>query len=382
MPTSFKLFICFFYYLMLSTSYSAQAHVSELGKAEFELLNNNQYTITLHADLLHILSQKFTENIASKNVDDEMLINKINTMSISDLLKVLKESKQDLKSNTLIYLDQQLVTIEGFQGPTLSEVRHLISTPAGGNGYPVTYIGKGNLSVTAKTVEIQLPEILGDTLLSIAKPQQMIVAQGRKSPTIAFANSVTSISELTQTVSTFLTYSYQGFIHIIPKGLDHILFVLALFLLTAKFSTLLWQVSIFTLAHTITLALGIFGIVNISASIVEPLIALSIAYIAIENIYSGQLKKWRVGVIFLFGLLHGLGFASVLLELGLAPSQYIISLVAFNVGVEIAQITVLLVALLCLYRFQGKAWYRQRIITPFSLLIALVGFYWFIERIL
>jgi hypothetical protein len=328
------------------------------------------------------LSQKFTGILTSESIDDETLINKINTMSISDLLRVLKESKQHLKSNTLIYLDQQLVNIEDFQGPTLSEVRHLINTPAGGNGYPVTYISKGSLSITAKTVEIKLPEILGDTLLSITKPQQMIVAQGIKSPTIAFANSAISTGELTQKVSIFLTYSYQGFIHIIPKGLDHILFVLALFLLTAKFSTLLWQVSFFTLAHTITLALGIFGIVNISASIVEPLIALSIAYIAIENIYSNQLKKWRVAVIFVFGLLHGLGFASVLLELGLAPSQYIISLVAFNIGVEVAQITVLLIALLCLYRFQDKSWYRQRVIKPFSLFIALVGLYWFIERVL
>ena len=177
-------------------------------------------------------------------------------------------------------------------------------------------------------------------------------------------------------------YGYQGFIHIIPKGLDHILFVLALFLLTAKFSTLLWQVSAFTVAHTITLALGIFGIVNISANIVEPLIALSIAYVAIENIFANNLKKWRVVVIFIFGLLHGLGFSSVLLELGLAPNQYIISLIAFNVGVEIAQITVLLIALLCLYRFQKKSWYRQRIIKPLSMVIALVASYWFFERLI
>jgi hypothetical protein len=108
---------------------------------------------------------------------------------------------------------------------------------------------------------------------------------------------------------------------------------------------------------------------------------LSIAYVAVENIYANKLKKWRMAIIFIFGLLHGLGFASVLLELGLSPGQYIISLVGFNLGVEIAQIIVLLVALICLYRFQHKSWYRQRIIQPFSAVIATVGLYWFIERL-
>ena len=92
------------------------------------------------------------------------------------------------------------------------------------------------------------------------------------------------LSSFEHKLLNIVEYVYQGFIHILPQGLDHILFVLALFLLASKTSTLLLQVSAFTLAHTITLALGIFGVINLPSSLVEPLIALSIAYVAIENI--------------------------------------------------------------------------------------------------
>jgi len=176
-------------------------------------------------------------------------------------------------------------------------------------------------------------------------------------------------------------YIYQGFVHILPQGLDHILFVLALFLLATKSSTLLWQVSAFTLAHTITLALGIFGVINLPSSIVEPLIALSIAYVAIENIVQQKLTKWRLPIIFVFGLLHGLGFASVLVELGLPESEYVSSLLSFNVGVEFGQITVIALALLATRWFMHKPWYRQYVVIPASAIISIIALYWFIERV-
>ena len=177
-------------------------------------------------------------------------------------------------------------------------------------------------------------------------------------------------------------YIQIGFKHIIPKGLDHILFVLALFLLSPKLKTLVLQVSIFTLAHTITLFLGVLSIITIPVNIVEPIIALSICFIAIENLFTENINRTRPYIVFIFGLLHGLGFAGVLNEIGISSDLFVSSLISFNVGVELGQISVIIlsytfIALL----FQKKLWYRSRITKPISIVIAFIGFYWFIQRL-
>ena len=129
-------------------------------------------------------------------------------------------------------------------------------------------------------------------------------------------------------------YLWLGYTHILPKGLDHILFVLGLFLLSPRLKTLLLQVTAFTIAHSITLGLSMYGIVSLPPRVVEPLIALSIAYVAIENLLTRELKPWRVALVFMFGLLHGLGFAGVLRELGLPRDEFLTALLTFNLGVE------------------------------------------------
>ena len=182
---------------------------------------------------------------------------------------------------------------------------------------------------------------------------------------------------------TITDYIIIGFEHILPKGLDHILFVLALFLLSTKFKPLFFQVTFFTIAHSITLFLGVLDIVNISPEIVEPIIAISIAYVAFENLFTNKLNKARPFVIFIFGLLHGLGFAGVLTEIGIPDDLFITSLISFNAGVELGQIAVILIAYLLLALPFGKEkWYNTRITKPVSLVIAFVGLYWFIERII
>ncbi|MEM7269816.1 MAG: HupE/UreJ family protein, partial [Pseudomonadota bacterium] len=182
-------------------------------------------------------------------------------------------------------------------------------------------------------------------------------------------------------MSAFLQYLVVGFDHILPKGLDHILFVIGLFLLSTALRPLLIQITAFTLAHTVTLALGAVGWVNIPGSIVEPLIALSIAYVAVENIFSDKLHRWRPVIVFLFGLLHGLGFAGVLSEFGFAPGQFIASLIAFNIGVEIGQLVVIALCFLIVGIWFGKKpWYRERIVYPASLAIGGYALVWVIER--
>jgi hypothetical protein len=181
---------------------------------------------------------------------------------------------------------------------------------------------------------------------------------------------------------TFVGYIPVGFDHILPKGLDHILFVLGLFFLSTRLRPLVMQVSAFTLAHTVTLALGALGVVTVPASIVEPLIAASIVYVAVENIFTSGLSPWRPVVIFCFGLLHGLGFASVLGEFGLPAGQFVPALIGFNIGVELGQLTVIAIAFALVGWAIRKTWYRTRIAIPASCVIAAIGAYWVVERTL
>lgn len=174
-----------------------------------------------------------------------------------------------------------------------------------------------------------------------------------------------------------------GFDHVIPRGLDHILFVFGLFLLSLKTSVLLWQISAFTLAHTVTLIAGALGLINVSSTIVEPLIAASIVFVAVENIFFSKLNKWRTLLVFGFGLLHGLGFASVLAEFGLPEGHFLPALVGFNIGVEVGQLSVIAIAYLLLgLTFGQKSYYRTVISIPASCIIAAVGTWWVFERVL
>ncbi|HSR52652.1 MAG TPA: HupE/UreJ family protein [Acidobacteriota bacterium] len=177
-------------------------------------------------------------------------------------------------------------------------------------------------------------------------------------------------------------YLVLGFWHIVPEGLDHILFVLGLFLLSTRLRPLLLQVTAFTAAHTLTLALSIYGVVSLPSRPVETLIALSIVYVAVENLLTTELKPWRVGVVFTFGLLHGLGFAGVLRELGLPESEYLPALLSFNVGVELGQLAVILMAFAAVGWMRRRDSYRSSIVIPGSLGIALLGGYWAVQRML
>lgn len=180
----------------------------------------------------------------------------------------------------------------------------------------------------------------------------------------------------------FSQYTILGFEHIIPKGLDHILFVVGLFLLSTKLSSLLWQISSFTLAHTITLGLAMGGIVSAPSSIVEPLIALSIVFVAVENVLTDKLNRWRPVVVFGFGLLHGLGFASVLNDIGLQPENFASGLLGFNLGVEFGQLAIIFVCFLFVgIWFAKKSYYRAYITNPASAVIAIIGAWWFVERV-
>ena len=144
----------------------------------------------------------------------------------------------------------------------------------------------------------------------------------------------------------------------------------------------MWQATAFTVAHSVTLGLAMYGVISPKSSVIEPLIALSIAFIAIENIVVNSINVWRIVVVFLFGLIHGLGFASVLSEFGLPSALFIPSLISFNVGVELGQFTIIFAAYFLVIKWvKKKEWYKNRIVIPSSSLIALIAIYWTVQRI-
>lgn len=254
----------------------------------------------------------------------------------------------------------------------------------------------GTLPNDAKTIEVSWPAGAGDLVLrqqGVEAPYTGLISGGGTSGAISLGGG-----DAASAWQAFGGYIPVGFDHILPQGLDHILFVLGLFFLSTRLGPLLWQVSAFTLAHTVTLALGAAGLVNVPGSIVEPLIASSIVYVAVENIFARGLTRWRPVVVFGFGLLHGLGFASVLGEFGLPDGQFIPALIGFNVGVELGQLTVIALAALALWagcmaakaaRLTGveelvaeyPVMFRAWSMTG-SLIIAGIAVYWVIERTL
>ena len=193
---------------------------------------------------------------------------------------------------------------------------------------------------------------------------------------------LTGVQPAVSRAATAWRYLTLGFTHIVPHGLDHVLFVLGIFLLSRRLKTVLWQVSAFTVAHSLTLGLSMYGVIAAPPTIVEPLIAVSIAYVAIENLLLTDLKVWRIALVFAFGLLHGLGFAGALRELGLPRSEFVTALVTFNVGVEGGQLAVIAAAFALVgWQWHNAAAYRRRIVIPASMLIACMAVYWTVERV-
>jgi len=244
-----------------------------------------------------------------------------------------------------------------------------------------TMILKASIEPGVSSLNWKWPANYGSSVVRFSRADAAdIQSQWLQTGEVSNAFSLAEGSAPPDRLDIALNYLAIGFEHIVPKGLDHILFVVGIFLLSIHLKPLLLQVTAFTLAHTITLGLSIYGIISAPASIVEPLIALSIAYVGIENCLSAQLKPWRVVLVFMFGLLHGLGFAGVLSEIGLPRSEFVTALITFNIGVEFGQLAVIAVCLLLFGWCRSRSWYRNVVVIPISLLISVIGLYWTWER--
>lgn len=201
-------------------------------------------------------------------------------------------------------------------------------------------------------------------------------------PFTMYAHTINYSLEKAPVKDVFWYYLRLGYNHIIPQGLDHILFVVGLCLISKNLKTIIWQATAFTVAHSITLAMSMKSIIIAPSAVVEPIIALSIVFIAVENLLIKELKPWRIFLVFMFGLIHGLGFASSLNEIGLPRNQFALSILSFNIGVELGQISVILAVFFCIIKpFSHRIHYRKEVVFPLSIAIGLVAAVWTVQRI-
>ncbi|CAN5155756.1 hypothetical protein BH11PAT3_BH11PAT3_2470 [soil metagenome] len=191
-------------------------------------------------------------------------------------------------------------------------------------------------------------------------------------------------NQKTSFLDNFFDFIKLGINHIL-SGPDHILFVLSLLLIFISWKDILKLTTTFTISHSITLILAGTGILTLTPRIVEPIIALSIAYVAITSVFFKGKKfmgenRGKIAAVFFFGLFHGLGFAGLLKEIKIPDDKFVSSLLSFNLGIEGGQITIVLVALPFIYLFRKKTWYPL-VIKIFAGIIAGIAIIWFVQRI-
>lgn len=306
----------------------------------------------------------------------------------AELSRLSGEGARFLKDAVEVYADGVAVAIEEASFPDLAELRADGLVPPEDARPSAPVILRGHLGPRAGSFAIVAPEVFPETLLTVedwrgARVVEALRAGGRSHPFLLRegAGHGEVLVAVPAWLATLAQFGVLGFEHILPLGLDHILFVLSLFLLAQRWRPLLLQVTAFTLAHSVTLALATFDLVSVPAAVVEPLIAATIVLVALDNLRSPTLQPWRIAAVFAFGLLHGLGFATALKRLGLPQGDEALALISFNLGVEAGQVAVLAIAFLAVGWARDKPWFRQRVAVPASLAVAGMASWWLIERI-
>ncbi len=370
-----QVFVLLIPVFMLS-AYAAQAHTIRPAVVTVTFSPDETFQIEINTNVEALLTKIGPQHADTDDSPSAELYNMLRAFSPDAL-------SQQFVSFAPSYLDS-LEVYFGDQRADLNYVR--IDVPDVGDlnlARDSLIVFEGKIPSGAQEFGWRYPENYGSNVLrlryaSSEDMQAFFLLAGETAKPFELTETIVQRSRL----KVAIDYVGIGFTHILPLGLDHILFVLGIFLLSLRLSPILWQVTAFTIAHTITLGLSIYGLISLPSSIVEPLIALSIVYVGVENILIGELRSWRVVIVFLFGLLHGLGFAGILIEIGLPRSEFLTALITFNVGVEFGQLAVISIALLAVGWFRHRPWYRSGIVVPASAMISIIGLYWTIERVL
>jgi hydrogenase/urease accessory protein HupE len=370
--------------ILLSTlSYNTVlADVVKPALVEINVSSENLISVEIRASIEALLTGINASYKNTKDAPNAVEYDEFRQLSADDLQQAFVGFKQQFLDSITIEVDNKKLTL------------HIDKVDIPPTGYikvpriSVIYL-TAHLPESAESLRWYYPAKFGDNAVRLKQVDNQNEQwhwsqwQWLKKDQVSTPFSLTEIVARQSVAEVVVSYIVLGFEHILPRGLDHLLFILGLFLLSTHWRPLLLQVTMFTVAHTITLGLAMNNVVELPAVIVEPLIALSIAYIGIENIIAKRLHKSRLLLVFAFGLIHGLGFAGVLSDFGMPDNDFVTALISFNVGVELGQIaTIVLAFVLLFYWFKDRERYRKMIVLPGSALISVIGVYWFFERLL
>ena len=372
-----KQIICLFTFIFLNFFLNLSAHEIKPAIVEFNKVKN-QINIVLKFN-----AEAFLANIDASDYKDT--INFSNSIKYSELRllpgEILKEkvfeSRDQIINSIFIktskkQLNLKLVEIDVLEEKNFEKIRFTkvyLKTEIKFIETPITFSTK---KIFGPLIFKNFSNIDKDT----DKPQSQWLKPGNQTSKLG------SLQVKNNTTNFSILGIWNGILQIILYGFDHILFILGLFFFSHKLKPLLIQVTTFTIAHSITLIFGGLGYITISPLIIEVIIAASIIWIGFENLFRKKMKVSRLGVIFTFGLIHGLGFASMFKPKGLEGTDYYLNLLSFNIGIELGQLITLLPLIILIPLFNRLSWYRILIAMPASIIIALFGVEMFIDRIL
>lgn len=374
-----RLFIVFF--LMFSTSTGVLADIVKPALVEISAYTSGDVKIKIRASIEALLTGINAEYKNTKNAPAAAEYDALRIMQADDLQIEFQIFKHEMLKQIFLKADGQVVQLQvdrvSIPEPGYAKVPRISTIEL-----------SGQLSRNFKTLQWYYPARFGDNAVRVRQIDEINEKwhwsewQWLRSDESSQLFSLKEVFTRQSIAEVIYTYVVIGFSHIVPKGLDHILFILGIYLLSVHIRPLLWQVTMFTVAHTITLGLSMNGVISLPANIVEPLIALSIAYVGIENIFARVMHRSRLFLVFGFGMLHGLGFASVLADFGMPDEDFVTALISFNIGVELGQLAVITAAFVAVgLFFRSKHWYRKMIVVPGSAAIAVVGLIWTLERL-
>jgi len=363
---------------------AAGAHPANLTAALFKVEPEGRFQIGLDFDALAFVIDDVPARIPESAIDKTL------RALAADRTAMVEDAADRLRDGTVLEVDGKPARFGAVTLPPASRIFQASRV----HGTHVPLLLEADLSGTVPPglhrFRIRFPEVIGTVVVTFdlpgIEPTAQPAAPGEFTAAIAASTPGGSSAPPQEGPSAWLMswgrFVVLGFQHILPDGLDHILFVFGLFLLSSSFRMLLGQVTAFTLAHSITLGLSLYGVCRLPPRIVEPLIAFSIVLIAIDNLRATKATWRRYVLVFGFGLVHGLGFAGALLDLGLTRSELAPALAGFNVGIELGQLTVIAIAFAAVGWWRNRPQYRKMIVIPLSVAICLVALIWTVQRVL
>ncbi|WP_317930059.1 HupE/UreJ family protein [Halioxenophilus sp. WMMB6] len=363
---------------------TAQAHLLNMTEAKILVTEANVAELTLQLDPSRYFPDRsayYQASLRPEPLTDAELKNIVQQALAAIQLQLEDESgATEVRNDASLWRDWQLAFADASHADYLDPLK-----------WPkVTLTARQQLPPASRALSVVfLPDFVFEEPISLTLQQaqqefgktRWLIAM-QSSPRLNFSGSTTSAGATEEQSLAWQFYFTQGFKHILPWGVDHLLFVFALAFCRMRLKSLVSLLSVFTVAHCLTLVVSTYGVVRMPGAIVEPLIALSIAWAGFELIRHRPTGWLRFVWVFLFGLVHGLGFAGALSELGLPVDQTILALLLFNSGIEVGQLSVVLIGALLTWLFVRCKWNLDDIKTGLGLGITSLGLAWVLLRVL